>query len=58
MSLRQLFIAAALLLSAVYLKMFLPVYSEQFMPAVRQVLAEEQAALRVPETWMSWLSWS
>lgn len=57
MTLRQIFIAAALLLAAVYLKMFLPAHAEDFVPAVQQVLAEEQAVIYMPEDWMTWIHW-
>ena len=58
MTLRQIFIAAAILLAAVYLKSFLPAHADELVPAIRQVLAEEQAVIYMPEDWMIWQDWN
>ncbi len=55
---KRVFIAAAVLLAAVYLKYTLPEFSESFMPGFREVLGQEQVALYVPEEWLPWLRWN
>lgn len=56
MSVRRLVIAAVILFAATYLKLFLPLFATDVLPAVQKMLAEQQIALHVPEAWMSWVT--
>ena len=58
MTLKRVFAAAAILLAATYLKVFLPSFADAAMPAVRLMLAEEQVTAQLPEALAVWLDWS
>lgn len=49
--------AAALVLSALYIKFCMPSFYETMQPAVREALAQEQAGLSLPPEIASWLTW-
>lgn len=55
MTYRRLGAAAALLLFAAFLKVFLPSYTTALAPALRAAASEQQLVLRVPEAWRPWL---
>ena len=48
MAYRRLMIAAALMMAAVYLKLTLPAFGTELLPALRSVLAEEQVVIGLP----------
>ena len=45
---RRLAIAAAILLAAVYLKLTLPVFREEVLPAVKNAVTAEQLRIDLP----------
>ena len=55
MSVKRLLAAGFILLGALYLRVCLPAFSEELFPAVRRMLALEQAALTLPEGVAAWL---
>ena len=55
MTFRRLAIAAAAMLLAVYLKLSMPVFSERIVPALKDMLCEEQVVIAVPEEVLVWL---
>ena len=57
MTFRRLAIAAAVLLLAVYLKLAMPVFGEKIVPALKDMLCEEQIAVAVPAGVSAWLGW-
>ncbi len=58
MSLRRVLIAAAALLAAVYLRLLMPSYAARLFETLRDMTAEEQLVLRLPERAASWLIWN
>ena len=56
MTMRRLATAAAMLLLAVYLKLAMPVFQERIVPALKEMLSEEQVVIVVPEEVSAWLS--
>lgn len=58
MSVRRVLAAAAALLAVVYLKVFMPGVSEQILPTLREMTAQRQVVLYLPESAVSWLRWS
>ena len=55
MTLRRLEAAAAAMLLAVYLKLSMPVFSDAVVPALKEMLIEEQIVITVPEEVTVWL---
>ncbi len=49
MAYRRLMVAAAVLLAAVYLRLTLPGFGTELLPALRSVLGEEQLVIVSPD---------
>jgi len=54
MTMRRLVVAAAAMLLAVYLKLSMPVFSERIVPALKDMLCEEQVVIVVPIEAAAW----
>lgn len=55
---KRVLAAAALFGAVVYLKIFLPGFSEEFVPLMQTWLDLEQVAVPLPAEAMAWLDWS
>ncbi len=49
---RRIAAAAALLLAATYLKLCIPAFAADVVPAMRTVMDTEQVRMRLPEAWI------
>lgn len=52
---KRLTAAAFILLTALYLRIFMPEFAAVLGPAVRDMLAREQVSLTIPEPMAVWL---
>ena len=57
MTYHRLMIAAALLLAAIGLRLYLPETAEQTLPAVQELIDEQELVLTLPEEAARWLDW-
>lgn len=57
MTYHRLLIAASLLLAAIGLRLYLPETAEQTLPAVQELIDEEDFVLRLPAEAAAWLDW-
>jgi hypothetical protein len=49
---KRIGLAALVLLFVIYLKLFHPSFAGEAVPAIRSALAEQQAVLYLPESWI------
>lgn len=54
MSMRRVLAAAAILLAAAYLRVCMPSFYDDLVPAVREAIALRQVELHLPEAVLAW----